>query len=148
MHVVEATGEETIEERMAAVHAVLADLGSSDIPVVLVMNKVDLLEPAQKSLIARRYRDALAVSALTGEGIPSLLDAIASRLTALFSVTLSIPAVRGDILSALYRDGAVTERQVVDEHIVLAVDLPREKVEKYHDYVVPGLPKRANNHDF
>jgi len=49
-----------------------------------VWNKLDLLDPdareAQAAVAARRDH-VFAISALTGEGIPSLLDAVSERLS-------------------------------------------------------------------
>jgi len=47
---------------------------------LLVLNKTDLLRPAQREALAAEHPDALFISARAGDGIPALLDAAAARL--------------------------------------------------------------------
>jgi len=49
-------------------------------PVLVVLNKVDRLSEEQRTTLANAHPEAVLVSALTGEGIPTLLAAIAGRL--------------------------------------------------------------------
>jgi GTP-binding protein Era len=49
-------------------------------PVLVVLNKVDRLSEEQRTTLGNAHPEAVLVSALTGEGIPALLAAIAGRL--------------------------------------------------------------------
>lgn len=49
-------------------------------PVLVVLNKADRLTPAQRDALRERHPDAPLLSALTGEGIDPLLDAITRHL--------------------------------------------------------------------
>jgi len=73
LHVVDAS-DPRHDEQVAAVDAILADLGLGEKQRVLVMNKVDRLSPGDGAALAHR-RDAVAISATTREGIPALLHA-------------------------------------------------------------------------
>ena len=68
------------EEQAADVTAILTALGVSDTaPMLEVWNKIDLLsDQARDGLMTQSARtdDVFAISAITGEGIPALLDAI------------------------------------------------------------------------
>ena len=59
LHVVDASSP-VLDEQMAQVRRVLAEIGASDIPQVLVYNKLDRLEPTQRP---RGLRDTLEVEA-------------------------------------------------------------------------------------
>jgi GTP-binding protein HflX len=61
--------------QVAAVERILRELGYGDIARLLVYNKADLLSDDE---LAERIdgRDALAVSATTGDGLPALLRRI------------------------------------------------------------------------
>ena len=135
VHVVDGTSEQTFAERIAAVDEVLSDLGASDIPMIKAFNKVDLLEPGQANYIGRAYPDALQVSAITGEGIDSLMEAISNRLSGLTRVTLLVPAAKGDVLAALYRDGFVIHREFEDDSVFITVNFPPEKIDRYRAYI-------------
>jgi GTP-binding protein Era len=60
-------------------HAARLD-GPPNAPVVLVLNKVDLLSAAERESIHARHPDALFVSASRGDGLDELLAALRSRL--------------------------------------------------------------------
>ena len=65
--------------RIAAVERLLHDLGYGNIPRLLVFNKVDLLE-ADDRMERLAGRDAVAISATDGSGIPELLERIETYL--------------------------------------------------------------------
>ena len=84
LHVRDISHPET-DQQAADVAEILTSLGvTSDTPMLEVWNKLDLLDPdareAQAAVAARRDH-VFAISALTGEGIPSLLDAVSERLS-------------------------------------------------------------------
>jgi len=72
VHVIDASNPDW-QRQKKAVEATLDELGLSEKPVLAVYNKVDR---TQRDL----PRDAFAVSALTGDGIPELRAALATRV--------------------------------------------------------------------
>jgi GTP-binding protein HflX len=139
VHVVDSTRDETVAERVGAVDAVLSDLDASLIPRIVALNKVDAVEPAQQAYLERTFPGAMPISALTGTGIERLLGAAAEQIGDHSTVRLEIPAGRGDLLSALYRDGSVLGREVEGETLVVTVSLPREKLDAYRGYLPADL---------
>lgn len=135
IHVVEATGEETLSERIRAVEEVLTDLDASDSQRITALNKTDAIEPGQLTYIERVYPDALPISALIGVGIDALLDEAGRRISSFRTVTLSVPAGRGDVLSSLYRDGSVRDREFDGDRVLITVNLPPEKITRYAEYM-------------
>ena len=49
-------------------------------PVIVALNKLDLLSPARAVALRAEYPDALPISALTGEGVATLLSRVAEML--------------------------------------------------------------------
>jgi GTP-binding protein HflX len=84
LHVRDISHAET-EEQAEDVHAIMADLGvDEDVPQIEVWNKVDQLDPDRRAAFetqAERSDDVVAISALTGEGLDRLYDAIDTALT-------------------------------------------------------------------
>ena len=74
LHVVDASSP-CAEEHVAAVREILEELGLSDKPECLVLNKCDLLDPEEAEILARRLR-GVAVSAQSGAGVEDLLRRI------------------------------------------------------------------------
>jgi GTP-binding protein HflX len=75
-HIVDVAAA-SCERQLEAVEAILAELGIADIPVVKILNKVDLLPDDERRLLLGRNRDpegrTIAISAKTGEGVPDLM---------------------------------------------------------------------------
>ena len=81
LHVADASvPEEELEEMMRAVDEVLDEIGAGDKPSLLVLNKVDELDDDERRRWPPRHRDAVLVSALTGEGIEELRRADRARV--------------------------------------------------------------------
>ncbi len=108
LHVVDAASLER-EDNQFQVEAVLAEIGASEVPSLLVFNKIDRLEQAP-----RLERDDAGqvqrvwLSAQTGQGIDLLLQAISERL-ALPQVEgwLQLPATASRFRAQLYARGGV-----------------------------------------
>ena len=113
VHVRDTAHDESAAQK-ADVLAVLEELGlPPDVPMLEVLNKIDLLEPEQRGgLLARNGRgEAMAVSALSGDGIPALLAAMESRVTrGNITLSLKLDAADGAALAFAYRHGQVLER--------------------------------------
>ncbi|MDQ3941196.1 MAG: GTPase HflX [Actinomycetota bacterium] len=108
LHVIDASRDP--ERQMSAVDGVLREIGAADKPVLLVMNKIDLLTEVELDKIRGRHPDAVFMSAVTGIGSEDLLEAIAGQLSSLkVEVQLDVPFDRGDIVTRVHDEGEVLE---------------------------------------
>ncbi len=131
------------EAQKKDVEDVLRDLGleteESGAPIE-ALNKIDLLEPAQReAVIARAGRNPnlAAVSALTGEGRDALLQAMDRRLAAGRRVYhYSLGPADGAAMAWLYEHGEVVERtEAADGGVRLSVGLGPADAERFgHHY--------------
>ncbi len=121
LHVRDISHAET-DAQARDVEGVLAGLGidtlSADGPILEVWNKIDLLSPVtrEEAASAARWADRrpVCVSAVTGEGIEALLQAIDARLGRGDEViVLVIPAHEGRLLNWLYEEAEVLDRQAL-----------------------------------
>jgi len=114
VHVRDAAHDETAAQK-ADVLKVLEELGvEADRPLLEVLNKIDLLEPEQQEglLSHNGRRPAVAVSALTGAGIPDLLAGFESAVTrGNITLKLKLDAADGSALAFAYRHAQVLERR-------------------------------------
>ncbi len=112
LHVVDVAADNR-DELMADVQTVLAEIRADALPQLLVFNKLDLLE--QPARILRNEQGtavAVYVSAVTGDGIPLLLEAVRERLSvSLFDEEVTLDATRGRLRAALYAQGAVCHEE-------------------------------------
>ncbi len=87
----------------------LHDIGAAHIPVLTVLNKVDLLEdPERAQASLARFPNAVAISALTGQGIPELLQAMTDKLYATYTpVVVDLPYEQGGLIALFHELGQV-----------------------------------------
>jgi GTP-binding protein HflX len=141
LHVADASlGEERLAETISAVQAVLAEIGVDDVPLELVLNKADLLDPLARRRIANAYPRALQISARTGEGVDVLKDRIAALFSDRFEdVRLLVPYSEGRALAELYGLGApIAERRDTPEGVHVRARLPRPEIARFAPFLVAG----------
>ncbi len=81
LHVVDIN-HPNVQAQARSVLQTLEEIKANHIPVITVVNKVDLLSDPEKALEALTdFPRAVAVSALTGQGIPILLNRVEENLT-------------------------------------------------------------------
>ena len=135
IHVVDCTAPDP-EGQIGAVHEVLAEIGASHLPELLVFNKRDAAPDVAKDL-GGRYEGSVSVSALTGEGIDVFLQALGDRLRALSKVIeLLIPYERGDLLAAVHREGEVLSTHHDDLGVRVRARLADASAGRLADFVV------------
>src|SRR3712207_4145696 len=79
LHVVDASHPEA-EAQILAVDRVLADIGADAMQRLLVLNKADAADRDTLAGLQRQWGDAVVVSAVTGEGVDTLLGRIAGLI--------------------------------------------------------------------
>ncbi len=127
VHVRDIANPATIAQKRQ-VEAVLADLGVIDgdggtnVPIVEVWNKWDLLTPEERetrrALIAGQVSDSpiVPISAVTGEGVPDLLEQIGELLTGGARIhSFVVPISDGQRLAWLHAHGEVIEQEAVED---------------------------------
>jgi GTP-binding protein HflX len=139
LHVVDGSAsEQQLVEQIAAVDGVLREIGANDLPVELVVNKIDAVDRLGRRRLANRYPDALQISALTGEGLDELRARIAERFGERFErVRLLLPYEEGGRLNELYALGApIDEREDTPEGVFVVARLPRRELHRYAPYLI------------
>jgi GTP-binding protein HflX len=139
LHVVDGSvAEAKLVEQVAAVNSVLHEIGADELPMELVINKIDAVDTLGRRRLENRYPDALQVSALTGEGLDALCSLIADRFAERFeSVRLLLPYEEGGKLNELYALGApIEEREDTTEGVLIVARLPRREIRRFAKYLV------------
>ena len=113
LHVRDISHPET-EEQSADVEDILGGLGiAEETPVFEVWNKVDALDSETRDVRqnqAAREEATFLTSALTGDGMDALLEAISGALTPVKTVeTLALSHSDGRARAWLYEQGVVTD---------------------------------------
>jgi GTP-binding protein HflX len=136
VHLVDAASEDP-ESQLAAVRDVLVEIGAGDHPELLVVNKADLAPEAAARLVAA-HPGAIAISAVTGEGVDELLGAIADALRAARPLQhLCVPYERGDVLAALHRHGEVLAERQGEGGMLIDVRLDPAAASRFREFRTP-----------
>jgi GTPase len=107
LHIVDAS-DDAPEEQISAVREVLAEIGATDLPELIVLNKADIADPLVISRLRRMEPNSVTVSAQTGEGIEELLRVVEELLPRpSIDIDVLLPYSRGDLLSRIFQDGEV-----------------------------------------
>jgi GTP-binding protein HflX len=147
LHVADASAsDDELVEMLAAVESVLAEIGAGELPMELVLNKVDAIDPLRRRRLSNRFPDALQVSARTGEGLDELRERIAERFGERFEeVRLLIPYDEGARLAELYALGTpVDERADREEGVYVRARLPRREVRRFAPFLLAEAEARSS----
>jgi GTPase len=111
LHVVDAS-DDAPEEQITAVREVLREIGATDLPELIVLNKADMADPLVVSRVLRMEPNSIVVSARTGEGMEDLLLRIEASLPRPnIEIDVLLPYSRGDLLSRIFTDGEVLTQE-------------------------------------
>jgi GTPase len=131
LHVVDVSAED-LDEREAAVDAVLGEIGASAHPRVMVLNKADLAPPARAGILQASRPGSVLVSARIGTGLDSLTRAIAARLDLVPQrVRLRFAADDARGIGEVYSAGHVLAHERHGDEVRLTAELPGRALERY-----------------
>ena len=147
LHVADASArDDQLDSMVAAVEEVLREIGAAELPVQLVLNKIDRVDEFGRRRLDNRFPDAPQVSAVTGEGLEELKARIAERFASRFeTVRLLLPYEEGGRLSELYALGAPIEsREDTPDGVLVIARLPRHELRRYAPFLIADAERRES----
>ncbi len=120
---------------------VLKELGAENTPMLVALNKTDLLAAgaedgeARLADLRKRYAESVAISAATGAG----LEELARRVDLLLSGGVRrfrFPATRHDLAALLHRSGSVTAENYADDYIEMEARVGERALGALKEYLV------------
>ncbi len=107
IHVLDASAKHVIDFH-ATTTKVLAELGAGDKKVLLVLNKVDLVDDMRLHELQRHFPDAVPISIKTGRGIDDLMHRLHNMMIdRVVRLRLTIPMHRMDLVALAHQEGKV-----------------------------------------
>ena len=130
------------------VDRVLEDIGvarDAGRRILEVWNKIDLLDAEARADLAERARarGAVAVSAVAGEGIETLLARVAALIDDAPERTFQLGAGDGEALAWLYRHGRVTDRRQSDDGVTVTARLDPQALGRFEQLRPDLIPRLA-----
>lgn len=128
------------EDEMAAVDEILGQIEAGEIPNIVVFNKCDVLDIDEVEGLRRRFPHAHFVSALTGEGIEGLVEAIARSASARdTTVQVLLPYNAGLLTKLCHEQGHVVSEEYGPEGVFMTVIAPPALRGRLEGYRVAAL---------
>jgi GTP-binding protein HflX len=128
LHVIDAA-EADRARRIGAVQQVLAEVGATDVELIEVYNKCDVLTDDERRCLAAQHPDAICISARVGDGVAGLTRRITSRLALdlqpfSFEFDTSDPDT-DERVARIYRLAHVTSHEAGNGRVEISGEVPR-----------------------
>jgi GTP-binding protein HflX len=136
LHVIDASHPQFTEQREIG-QEVLNDLGVDPDRVVEVYNKVDRID---EHFMRPRRKGAAVVSAITGEGIESLIDMIRAHQRAGGEMMrIEIPHEASRVAARLHELGEIYDQKITDRGTIFRAWVPESAVHFFQPYSAEDL---------
>ncbi len=124
LHVVDISSPSAYQQ-MEAVDSVLQDLGCADLPQLTLLNKIDAInDTSMAEFLAQHRSDSLEISALTGQGLDNLSEAILQRmLGATAQATIRLDQSEGKLLAEIAHHANVSDRRYMGNDVELDLSM-------------------------
>ena len=135
LHVVDIT-HANASAQARAVFQTLEEINADSIPVLTVLNKVDRLENPHGALeTVEAFPGAVAISALTGDGIQNLVGRINYLLyEVMIPVSVWLPYKQGGMLSLFHEQGQVTQIEHQRGGVLINGKLPGRLLARFQSF--------------
>lgn len=132
LNICDASSDEC-SEHYRVTNELLEELGCGDKPTITVLNKCDLANDISIPLVGNVVR----VSAKTGEGLPLLLEKIATALPPTRKrVKILLPFSMGGAGAELRKTGVVHSEEYTADGLLLDITAEIFVLEKYEEYII------------
>lgn len=138
LHVVDIT-HPNAHAQAQAVRTTLEEIGAADMPMITALNKIDLLSNPQ-SIVSRvdEFERAVPISALTGEGISTLLATTEHELfDTMVLIKVYLPYKEGRLISLFHEHGIIDDIDHCQDAVVIEGHVPGHLKDQFQAYLVP-----------
>jgi len=141
LHVVDISHPQA-NEQVQSVDTVLKEIGAEGKPTLMVFNKIDLLNGSREILtrFLERYPHGVAISAESGDGVPTLLAELGSQIRPLREfVELAVPHEQASVIARLHEVAQVIERRYNGKKAHFKARIPPQFHREFEPYLVREL---------
>lgn len=137
LHLVDIT-HLNAQAQAEAVHQTLAEIEADHIPVLTVLNKIDLLkDPDRARQVMERFPNSVAISALNGAGVDDLLEAVSQQLYETYTtITVRLPYQQGGLISIFHELGQVERVEHFRGGVQIQGRLPGRLVARFQPFLL------------
>lgn len=133
-----------VENHVHIVDGILTELGVNLKPALIVLNKIDKIEPGSLNALSQEDRPVVEISAARGDGLIPLKKAIAEALFGnRITVELFIPFTNGAALAWLHGNTRVLREAYEEKGTLLEVELDPSLLDRVSTYLTNKNPEPA-----
>lgn len=134
LHTVDS-GDDRMDYYIDQVNDVLAQIGADKIPQILVLNKADTLEKTFRLFVAKRYPDAIFISAKLQENLDDLLQKAQDKIFHTEIISLHIPYDNTALVAKLHELAKIHVEDYRDDAVYLEITISAEDRHLIKDYI-------------
>lgn len=137
LHLIDIT-HPNAQAQAEAVYQTLVEINANHIPILTVLNKIDLLpdKDAARQVISL-FPNSVAISAVTGEGIEDLLTLINRNLFETYTpVIVRLPYREGGLIATFHDQGQVERVEQTHQGVLIQGRLPGRLLARYQPYIL------------
>lgn len=136
LHVIDASSLQAVEFYQTTTK-VLSELGAGEKRVLLVLNKVDLIDDTRLNELKRHFPEALTISVKSGEGLENLLHRLHDfMIDRVVRLTLSLPLERMDLVALAHEQGKVLSEDYETGRAEIQCVIPRHLESRFAKFAV------------
>lgn len=137
LHIIDVTHPNSFAQAKSVLE-ILNEIGAGDIPIITVLNKIDLFKDNdQNSEIRYKYPNTYLVSALQNLGIDNLLKAIAEELyNPSIPISVFLPYSEGHLISIFNEVGVVEQLSHQESGVKIIGFVPRRLVRRFQSHSI------------
>ena len=148
LHVVDISHPNAMNQ-VEAVHETLQEIEAEHVPVITVLNKIDRLsDPSAARKAVEQFPQAVAISALTGEGIGELLAMLRNNLYDTYSpILIRLPYQQGQLISLFHEFGQIERLEHGRKGVLMQGRIPGRLVAQFKIWQVKPGEKESLEED-
>jgi len=137
IHIVDIT-HPNARAQAESVQYTLGEIGADHIPVLTVLNKIDyLVDQSNASDLYFDFPESVAISALRGDGIKELLNAIRAQLFEKYeNITVRLPYKQGNLISLFHDTGQVDSSAPYHGGVLMQGKVPGRLMAQFQPFVI------------
>jgi GTP-binding protein HflX len=147
LHVADVSSP-AVFDQISAVYEVLHELEIEEKDTLLVLNKIDLLDStARLEGVLHRYPNAIAVSAVSREGLDKFAWAVSDTLSRSFrDVDIETGVENGKLMAYLAAHSEVLSKRFTDTKVSIHCRIPQKYLGRISESEATIRPHEANGH--
>ena len=138
----------SFRSQLAVTQKVLGEVGATDVPHLLILNKRDNLTEEQQLSLKQEYPDAILISTRNKEDLQNLRDKILSYFeTDMVDADLFIPYMSQGLIGEVRSKVRVLSESYDESGLTLKIRTPTELLAKFKNKIQKSLTKSEDDED-